>query len=111
MRDWLLLDLQSLAASPYQRISASKQPHEPPDMALIVASTANTQQRRGRLGSAIMHLPESMDTASAVAYVKRCGATDDDAASDRVVSALVVSSARCQYISALHSTIAIHTSA
>ena len=77
--------------------------------ALIVASTANTAQRCGRLGSAIMHLPESMDTTSAVAYLKQSGVTDEDAASDRVVSSLVVSSAPCQ--SAAHSMIAILTSA
>ncbi len=109
MRDWLLLDLQSLAARPYQRVLASKQPHKPPDIHLIVASTANTAQRCGRLGSAIMHLPESMDTTSAVAYLKQSGVTDEDAASDRVVSSLVVSSALCQ--SAAHSMIAILTSA
>ncbi len=109
MRDWLLLDLQSLAARPHQRVLALKQPHEPPDIALIVASTANTAQRCGRLGSAIMHLPQSMDTTSAVAYLKQSGVTDEDAASDRVVSSLVVSSALCR--SAAHSMMAILTSA
>ena len=96
MRDWLLRDLQALrelqaqVARPSVRVSEQKQSHSPPDISGIIASTKNRMQRCGRLGSAVVHLPSSMDTSSVIERLKSCGATDEDAASDRVVSALVV---------------------
>jgi hypothetical protein len=94
MRDWLLRDLQALAAGIPQRVSTPKLRHVPPDIAHIVASTANRLQCCGRLGSAVMCLPLSMDTSAVLNYLKSCGVMDEDAASDRVVSALVVSAKR-----------------
>ena len=91
MRDWLLRDLQALAARPSERVSAQKPHNSPPSIAQIMASTANNMQRCGRLGTAVMHLPASMDTSSVIAHLKSLGVTDEDATSGRVVSALAVS--------------------
>jgi hypothetical protein len=96
MRDWLLRDLLALAAGVPPRVSTSKQGHSPPDVARIVATTANRLQCRGRLGSAIMRLPVTMDTPRLLEYLRGCGVLEDDAASDRVVSALAVSAKRPQ---------------
>jgi hypothetical protein len=96
MRDWLLRDLQALrevqaqVPRPSVRASVQKQGHSPPDISGIIASTKNSMQRCGRLGSAVVHLPLSLDTSSVIERLKSYGATDGDAASDRVVSALVV---------------------
>ena len=91
MRDWLLRDLQALATGTSERASAPKQRRSPPNIAHIISSTANALQRRGRLGSAVMQLPMSMHAAGILGYLKTCGVSDEDAASDRVSSALVVS--------------------
>ena len=91
MRDWLLRDLQALTTGTSERVSAPKQRRSPPDVARIISSTANALQRRGRLGSAVMQLPTSMHAAGILGYLKTCGVSDEDAASDRVSSALVVS--------------------
>ncbi len=91
MREWLLRDLQALTERSFDRAALRKQQHHaPPDIAGIVAAAANRAERCGRLGGAVMHLPASMDSASVVGFLKSCGVTDEDAASDRVVSALVV---------------------
>jgi hypothetical protein len=94
MRDWLLRDLQALATGGHQCVTAPKQRHFPPDIARIVTSEGNCLQRRGRLGSAVMRLPASLDTSGVLNHLKNCGVLDEDAASDRVVSALVVSAKR-----------------
>ena len=99
MRDWLLRDLQALASTacsspssgfiPRQRQRPPKQ--TPPDFAGIMASTSNHRHRCGRLGSAVMRLPATADTLDAIEYMRSCGVSEEEADSDRVVSALVVS--------------------
>jgi hypothetical protein len=98
MRDWLLQDLQALASTacsspssviPKQRQRPPKQ--TPPDFSGIMASTSNHLHRCGRLGSAVMRLPATADTRNAIEYMRTCGVSEEEADSDRVVSALVVS--------------------